>query len=490
MQSDRTYSRRLLIAFLAMLGLALGSLVVMRSLVASLADASPQSALAIRPTDSATLLKHAGGHLARRAEARRHEASATTDAQPESENERSLRDFGAGIRNAIQADQRYAQPDRSADASAVGFASDESGPSDDASTGQIRAWIEMALASDPLNARGLRMLGQLEEESSDSERARRLMGSAARLSHHETLAVAFLLEQSLKTKDYPAVMRHADTLLRTKAQAPQLVVPILARLAEDREAAAEIKRLVATNPPWRAQFFAILIQNITDARIPLDLFLGLEATDHPATSAELLGYLDILISHKLYELAYYAWLQFLPPEQLASAGHLFNRSFETIPTGQPFDWLITPGSGVTVEIAKHPDEADQHVLSTTFGHGRVEFRPVTQIVLLAPGGYQMTGKYKGLVTGRRGLVWRVGCANTGHAIAESPMILGVARTWTEFKMSFSVPDRDCRAQAVRLELDARSASEQFVSGAIMFDDMRIVRKVSQPSTGADTELTR
>ena len=55
------------------------------------------------------------------------------------------------------------------------------------------------------------------------------------------------------------------------------------------------------------------------------------------------------------------------------------------------------------------------------------------------------------------------------------MIFGVANTWREFSAEFDVPANDCRPQVLRLELDARSASEELISGTIYFDDLSIAR---------------
>jgi len=55
------------------------------------------------------------------------------------------------------------------------------------------------------------------------------------------------------------------------------------------------------------------------------------------------------------------------------------------------------------------------------------------------------------------------------------MFLGTARTWTDFLISFAVPDTECRAQNLSLSLAARSDSERLVSGSIWYDEMQISR---------------
>ena len=349
---------------------------------------------------------------------------------------------------------------------------------------QARAQTVTLLRREPLNARALRILGEIADGTGDAARAAALMQAALHRSLHESAAASWILAKSFEQGDFATAAYYADALLRTRPQLIAVVTPLLARMAENKDANAELEKLLAGNPPWRQAFFSALPTSISDARTPLDLLLSLRASPAPPAIADLQTYLSFLISHKFYEVAYYAWLQFLPPEQLGNVGFLYNGSFETEPSKLPFDWVIASGSGVTIDIAPKPGEHGQRALFIEFGYGRVSFGGVTQFLVLAPGAYKLQAKYKGEIMGRRGLVWRITCAG-GAIIGQSSMVLGMRPTWKEFDFAFTVPNRDCRAQQVSLVLDARSASEQFVSGSIWYDDLQISR--IQAASAAQTE---
>lgn len=337
---------------------------------------------------------------------------------------------------------------------------------------QITAWAEEALRNDPLNARTLRVLGQLASRNSEQAKADALMLAAAERSLHESFAVYWTMLKSYRDADYVEALRYADILLRTRYQAHPYVMPIVAKLAETPDASDQLKQLLAKNPPWRAQFLNYLPRGVSDARTPLDIFLSLKDTSTPPTSTDLRSYLDFLVQHGFHDLAYYAWLQFLPPEQLSKVGRLFNGNFQTVPSGLPFDWVFTGGNGITLQVAERPDVEGDNALLMEFGPGRVDFGGVTQLVLLPPGGYQLKGKYKSDLVSERGLQWRVLCGS--DSLGESRPVTGTEPSWAEFVVSFTVPE-DCTAQTIKLALDARSASETFVSGSIWYDDFSIAR---------------
>jgi hypothetical protein len=343
----------------------------------------------------------------------------------------------------------------------------------------VRGWADAALTRAPLNARALRILGQAAAASGKEADANRFMQMAAQLSLHESAAVYWLLVRSVQSKDYKSALADADVLLRTLPGLDGYVTPFLARMIEDDKAAGLFKAALTQDPPWRATVLQNLPSAVTDERIPLDVLLALRSSAHPPRAVELDAYLNFLASHRMYELAYYTWLQFLPAAELGGAGLLYNGSFEAPLSGAPFDWRFEQDAGVNIDVAERPDKSGDHALRIDFEYGRVEYHGIKQLVMLAPGRYRLHGRYQGELVGPRGLKWRLACAETpDHPFAESAMISGRAASWSDVDVDFDVPADKCRAQYVSLDLDARMPSEQFLNGTIWFDDLSIQRQTS------------
>ena len=492
---DVGLSPRLRLWILVPLALFLLWEVITRSVVAYLANANPEMAVRLRSNYSTALLNLAYDRLSRDPSAKSIEAGAPLPRDGSSR----LTIVGKGIQSAKDIDLTV-RPEPSSTDSALSSATDSH------AMAQIRSWVEHVIREDPLNARALRILGQLSRGTSETA----LMQAAARRSLLESEAVYWVMRKNYEEGDYRSAGRYADILLRTRPASQTAVkaaMAVFGRIAETPAASSELKQLLASNPRWRSQFFRLLPESVSDARVPLDLLLALRDTPTPPKTSEVGPYLKFLIERKFYDLAYYTWLQFLPPEQLNTAGYLFNGSFEVDPTGLPFDWTFTKESGATIEIADRTDvEATlaalkaetwskeqknpylsnkylndpgrgAHALFLEFGVGRVEGLSVKQMIVLAPGDYQFRGTYKADIVSQRGLQWRVVCASKSWpVIGESPIIIDAKADWRHFEFSFTVPKTDCPGQSVQLIFTARSASEQFISGSAWFDDLQIVRE--------------
>jgi len=435
-------------------------LVVTHSLAAYIAGLAPQVALWLNPGEPEALVKVAEQSISRFANAARPLVGAMI--RSAETRSRASNNETADVRRSSQ-ELEIAKRNSGIDLP------------------KIREWLALAVANDPLNAGAMSILGEISAINGEDGTASAYMKAAARLSLHQSIAVYWLMRQSSQTGNYEKAIYYADALLRTDPGTISYVEPYLARLAEQRSSSGFVKSILKTNPPWRGVFLKVLPGYISDARTPLDLLLALRTSPNPPDSVEINDYLQFLVAHRFYELAHYTWLQFLPRAMLRNAGLLFNGSFEITPSGSPFDWLIAEGSGVTIDIVPTPDKIDGRALLIDFLFGRVDYHSVRELVILAPGIYQFTGQYKGKLVGPRGLKWRVVCAdNAGTPIGESPMISGTGSTRQEVKFTFTVPPTQCPAQYVRLDLDSRMASEEIVSGSIIFENLQITRASSLP----------
>ncbi len=463
------------LSLLAAIGAALVWLILTRTLAAYFAANSPSFALNLQPNEPRALVALAEAELDRLA--------ATQTAVGEARaalNETDVDSFTALSRMAETTLKALAgeesepagpsanEPAKSADQAPVRAAI----KSEDAAT--IRAWAKKAVDTSPLDADALGILARLAEVT-DGESVASLMQTTARLSVRKSFAVFWLLQKAERESNHAEVARLADTLLRTRPRTLALIMPTLTAFAADEARRAELIRLLAENPPWRSAFFSGLNSHITDARTPLHVLTALNATPAPPTIDELKGYIGFLFKKNFHELAYYTWLQFQSPEELAKVGPINNPSFESPLSGLPFDWVLPRTGTAVTEVRSFGDGARGQSLVVEFAQGRALFSGVEQVLLAAPGSYVLKGRHRGRLIGTRGLTWKLSCVGLKQPLGQTPMILGDVPDWRDFSMTLTIPQEGCRAQTLRLDLDARSASEKLVTGTMWFDDILLSR---------------
>ena len=339
----------------------------------------------------------------------------------------------------------------------------------------LKSRVLAALASEPLNAALFSVLGLIADAEGDQNHADLLMKTAVTLSQRDTIAGIWLLRERYAARDYVNACRYAGVLLRGNSAVIDVVAPLLTRMLESPAGADPARQLILKDASWRRQYLLKMLPVVNDPRTPLRLMMVLKAAGADVSMENIRVYLSFLGDLKLYDLAYTAWLQFLPVAQLENAGFLFNGNFSYEPSGAPFDWQIKSGVGYTAEIVATPSGDGDRALSLQFGEGRIEAIDVRQTLVLRAGRYVLRGRYIADLGGPRGVQWTVRCHDIWTPFDRGPVVVGVFAQWQSFEWMFQIPDRDCPAQELRLAVAARSPSEQFIRGNISFDDLSIRR---------------
>jgi hypothetical protein len=329
-----------------------------------------------------------------------------------------------------------------------------------------------ALLSDPLDSRALSVLGLVAERKSDLARAEVLMSLAAARSWRNPTPHVWLFAQAIRRGKFEDALAQADGLLRVDPRYATTIFPILTVFGTDPGALAALEGALAANPPWRRSFLSSAIVNGANDRLMMQLYQSLIRSRQPPTADEMKPYLDRLILVGRFEEAYQDWRATSSPAETPVRSP-YNGNFEAPLDGLPFDWVFDSISGAEIQIAEAPDRGNSRALRIQFSGARARFGRFGQLLMLAPGSYdlELAVKSSSLRT-ERGPVWQISCAESRLMLAETKPVTGTT-SWTDLKVRFSVPSSGCKAQWLQLIIPARTASESEIEGEVWFQSFRV-----------------
>lgn len=477
-------------AILAALGLLLVGLVATTSLPMALAEQHPHLALLLHPNHPQALLTLA-----------REERQALLGLAPDTRDAATDTSGASGQEGADPATTDAAPADADADAPVDPLAGTppESAPAEaaeaepsptpaatpaeiEARRAKIRDLASRIIAQAPLNAAAYRLLG---DASDDPDIRRQAMIDAVARSRRETVAVFWLLQHDYAAKDYAGAVAMADALMRTRPALARFTLSYLYSMVLTPEGREALAVALAQDPSWRARFFAAMGQSLAASDDPLQLFALLKAAGSPPTESELTPFLRRRMASDGHAVAAYnIWLQMLSDEQVLDVRPVNNLDFSRDAGELPFGWNVPRSVNAFVDFVPRPAGESGRILRVRFGVGQVTFGPVGQIALLRPGTYRFQGEQKGAMASKRGMRWQVACYPSNQVIGQSDQLLGSPRQWREFDFTFTIPETGtCSTQRIRLVHDARTPSEQFASGEILFQSLDI-----KPVTAATSDL--
>ena len=338
------------------------------------------------------------------------------------------------------------------------------------------AWSKLAAAAqaDPLNAEIFSDLAQIASARGDTGRADALFSLAAQRSRRVLAPELWRLNRAAKAQDYDAAWNALDAILRAQpGDVAASVTQGVAGLASNPAAQVSLVRLLASNPPWRANFLATLSQSPSTIEAPVRLLALLSHTTAPPSDDEVRAVTQGVIASGDYPRAFNCWVQLLPPKRLAALGDIYNGRFALDGGDVAFNWIVAPDAQGLASLGAGEDGSGLRVTpidrATPF---------VRELLVLPPGRYALKGKVRVAdATSPRdeGLVWTLRCAESGQVVARSdPFKAGDG--WSGFSLGFVVPQGQCQGQWLEL---TRPASLASTDGApVWFNDFSII-----PDTG-------
>ena len=342
-----------------------------------------------------------------------------------------------------------------------------------------RGFAERALRANPLDARALAALGQIAERQGDQARAGELMRLAGARTWRDLPTQAWLLKYEIQNGNFAEALVHVDAILRTSPRFIEQVTPVLAAFTLEQRPFDALNSLLASDPPWRGQALARLSTQLSDPGRLVQLYAALTKSQHPPDTNELRPYLDRLIKDGRYTDAYQSWRGTLAAEQRTKQTLLYNGDFALPNDGLPFNWQLQPMQGATIAIVASPGKENSRALKLEFSGTRASF-VVRQLMLLPPGDYRFSGNVRAQdLRAERGLQWEISCAEAQNNVLGRTDLVARTAAGASFSVAFTVPQQDCRAQWLRLDIPARVASERQIEGQVWYDNFQIARAGGQ-----------
>ncbi|MDQ0250194.1 hypothetical protein J2W22_002258 [Sphingomonas kyeonggiensis] len=304
------------------------------------------------------------------------------------------------------------------------------------------AQIKGAASRHPLAAEPFSLLGADAMARGDTRRGEALLIEARRRNPRDRLARLSLLEFYLKTNQIKAATTELTVLTRLVSRAGDLVVPLLAQLAENGSSRAAVAAALRGDPLLDAVLDRLTETHAAPA-VVLDLAKGRKPAAPggypPAWQAAVVNDM-IAAGDGLQARALWAKFNNVPA---SAEGAVFNPKFQRLGATPPFNWDLTSNSLGAAEIKRRGGLMVEY-------YGRDSGDLAKQTLLLTPGAYELRITLEGNADGQGSrLVWKLGCVGGKTALLEIPM-KGIKYSPKTLLAAFNVPS-GCGAQVLSLE---------------------------------------
>jgi tetratricopeptide (TPR) repeat protein len=314
-------------------------------------------------------------------------------------------------------------------------------------TGEVQQSARDGLEILPLAFEPFFVAARAAEQKRDLPRAIALLEEARRRRPTYPAVRMQLAAYYTNAKRYNEALSEIDVILRRNEELRPALLPELTKLIADPRGRQALSVILAGNPPWRDEFFAVAGTRKVAPAHARDLLQRIRALK-PNGNLRLENQL-VLQSQSAtgdYSGARQTWLAALPESERAGSRFVFDGAFRGVQAPKPFSWQFHDAEAGRAEPAK---DGQRTYLDVAYFGGRALIL-AEQTLALAPGRYTISAIARspnGITSGQ--LFWRLNCQPGGAQIG----MLDLSRAASNdrrFTAAFTVPASGCAGQTLAL----------------------------------------
>ena len=326
-----------------------------------------------------------------------------------------------------------------------------------------------ALAREPGNVAAVRTLGLLASISNDQRRGEQWFSYSQALSRRDQPTQLWLIERRVALGDIAGALVHYDRALRVSQVSRDLLLPTLARAADDQAIVRPLARIVARRPNWWTNLVDAMVH---EGQSPASLAIVARAlrldAAQPGDRWWLGGILDRLVDRGAYAQAFAVYQD---ASHRPTTALVRSPAFATGGVG-PFEWKIASDADLSGVVQRRP-QSDQLALSLSSA-ANASGVIARQMLLLPPGRYRLVleaGSISGDVAEHP--VVALSCARGSNTATELAGVVlpALADTGGRLARDVVVPG-GCPAQWLSVTVRPRNFTQQDVEPWIGFIDVK------------------
>jgi hypothetical protein len=340
---------------------------------------------------------------------------------------------------------------------------------------QIEEFGIKTLRNEPFSSAGIEALAIANGLRGKKDVADQLIIHASKFSmRNPSIQFTSILTQ-LSQKQYSGALFHADGLLRSRPDMGPQLFPVFVKLLADKTFVSELVKVLGQNPPWRQPLMVHMRSQTKEAGYLYIVMSALHREGVELARTEVSQLINMFISNKNYDQAYFVWLDLLKPEELKLAKGVFDGDFDLDPQNSYFGWTANSRPNSRISVALRPGSQTERGVVIDFSDETQRFANLYQYLKLAPGDYRLSYEAMGRnITTDSGLIWRIRCVEKPSDIGAGVRHAETAQ-WANYTTMIKVPETGCETQILILETDGKAALDAKMSGQLFFDKFAIDR---------------